>query len=271
MSNASRVPLHTVDIVHRWLEPLALVLLLALGLLVALYAVRVLVRAREFRKLGPKQRLPAPARMVGAFGIAFVAVLAFVRIAREMVEGDTQKMDSAIELAVHRMDTPALDVVMRGFTFLGSAFAVLPFSLAVVGWSLRRKDMRAAFTLLIVIVMTEALNEMLKRTFERPRPTLFQEIETLHSYSFPSGHAMAAVAIYGMLGVVLRRRLPASRRLVGVLMLTLILMICISRIYLGVHWPSDVLAGAAAGAFVLLAGAITLFDPSQMRDSERPK
>ena len=106
--------------------------------------------------------------------------------------------------------------------------------------------------------MTEVLNVVLKYTFERPRPTLFQEIETLHTYSFPSGHAMVGVAVYGMMGVVLARLAPGRRRLILLLMPGLMFMIGISRVCLGVHWPSDVLAGFAAGAFIVLAGAIAL-------------
>ena len=147
---------------------------------------------------------------------------------------------------------------MRAFTFLGSPFAVIPLAAIVIVWAVRKKETRAAVTLLVVLLMTEALNVMLKHTFERPRPTLFQEIATLHSYSFPSGHAMAAAAVYGTMGVVVSRLAPTHRGALVVGLPFLIVMIGLSRIYLGVHWPSDVLAGFAAGAFLALAGAMAL-------------
>lgn len=250
----------TSDLVHRWLEPLGLVALMVIGLIAALWFVQRHGRVEQLRQARAEREHPfaAPGRTLLAFGAAFGAALAFARIAREVVEGETTEMDRVVAMAVHGIDTPALDVVMRAFTFLGSPAAVLPIALAVVLWAVKKKETRAAIALVIVMVMTEALNVMLKHTFERPRPTLFQEIGTLHSYSFPSGHAMAAFAIYGMLGVVASRLMPTHRRVLVVTLPFVIAMIGISRVYLGVHWPSDVLAGFAAGAFIVLAGALTL-------------
>jgi membrane-associated phospholipid phosphatase len=258
------------DVLHRWIEPLGLVAMMVIALVVALLVVRRHGRHEQRKQARAERKHPfaAPARTFVAFGVAFAAALAFARIAREVVEGETNEIDNVVELAVHSIDNHVMDVVMRGFTFMGSPFAVIPIALAVVIWAVRKKETRAAAAFVVVLVMTEALNVMLKHTFERPRPTLFQEIETLHSYSFPSGHAMAAAAIYGMMGVVVARLAPTHRRLLVVGLPILILMIGISRIYLGVHWPSDVLAGFAAGAFIVLAGALTLDGiPSAHKDS----
>jgi membrane-associated phospholipid phosphatase len=213
---------------------------------------------RKQERLERKHPFAAPARTFVAFGVAFAAALGFARIAREVVEGETSEMDKVVELAVHSLKTPFMDHVMRAFTFMGSPFAVIPLAAAIIVWAVRKKETRAAVAFLIVLVMTEVLNVMLKHTFERARPTLFQEIETLHSYSFPSGHAMAAAAVYGMMGVVVARLAPTHRRPLVIGLPILIVMIGMSRIYLGVHWPSDVLAGFAAGAFIVLAGALAL-------------
>lgn len=249
------------DVIHRWVEPLGLVAMMVVALLLALLVVRRHGRSEQRRQARAERKHPfaAPVRTLGAFGVAFASVLAFARIAREVAKGQTSEMDQTVELAVHSLDTPVLDVVMRAFTFLGSPMAVIPIALAVIAWAVKRKETRAAVALVVVLIMTEALNVMLKHTFERPRPMLFQEIETLHSYSFPSGHAMAAAAIYGMMGVVASRLTKRrARPLLVVVLPVLIAMIGVSRVYLGVHWPSDVLAGFAAGAFIVLAGAIAL-------------
>lgn len=128
-----------------------------------------------------------------------------------------------------------------------------------------------------VIAVDEALNFYLKHLFERPRPNLFLEIAALHSYSFPSGHAMAAAAIYGMIAVVIARLAPRIRIWVAVLTLLLVMLIGLSRIYLGVHWVTDVLAGYAAGATLLFAAMLWLeFCPAQswarsaVRDGSNP-
>ena len=250
----------STDVLHRWVEPLGLVAMMTVALAVALLLVRRHGRSeqRKQERLERKHPFAAPARTFAAFGVAFASALAFARIASEVVEGETSEMDKAVELAVHSLDTPFMDLVMRAFTFMGSPFAVIPLAAAIIVWAVRKKETRAAVAFLVVLVMTEVLNVVLKRTFERPRPTLFQEIETLHSYSFPSGHAMAAAAIYGMMGVVIARLAPTHRRPLVVALPILVVMIGMSRIYLGVHWPSDVLAGFAAGAFIVLAGALAL-------------
>jgi undecaprenyl-diphosphatase len=112
--------------------------------------------------------------------------------------------------------------------------------------------------LLGVIAVNEGLNFGLKHLFGRLRPNLFEEIATLHSYSFPSGHAMAAAAIYGMIAVVIARLAPSLRLSVGPVAVALALLIGLSRIYLGVHWITDVLAGYAAGATILFGGILWL-------------
>jgi undecaprenyl-diphosphatase len=248
------------DVLHRWIEPLGLVAMMTVALVVALLVVRRHGRSEQRKQARRERKHPfaAPGRTLAAFAVAFASALAFVRIAREVVEGETSEIDQTVELAVHSHATPLLDHVMRAFTFMGSPFAVIPLAAIIIVWAVRKKETRAAVAFLIVLVMTEALNVMLKHTFERARPTLFQEIATLHSYSFPSGHAMAAAAIYGMMGVVIARLAPAHRWPLVLGLPILILTIGASRIYLGVHWPSDVLAGFAAGAFIVLAGALAL-------------
>ena len=248
------------DLLHRWIEPLGLVVMMVLGLVFALLMVRRHGRAEQRRLARAERKHPfaAPLRTVIAFGVAFASVVVFAHIAREVMEGETSAFDNDVALAIHGLDSLVMGVAMRGFTFMGTAFAVIPIALVVVGWAVRRTDYRAAVALVIVLVMTEALNAVLKNTFGRARPTLFQEIDTLHSYSFPSGHAMAAVAAYGMMGIVVARLAPGHRRLVVITLPAFIFLIGFSRVFLGVHWPTDVLAGDAAGGFLLLAGAITL-------------
>jgi len=102
------------------------------------------------------------------------------------------------------------------------------------------------------------LNLLLKEAFQRARPSLFTEVATLHSYSFPSGHAMASAAVYGGVAVLMGRADPAHARRYHLGAAVLVLLIGMSRVYLGVHWFTDVLAGFAAGLFVLIAGTNVL-------------
>jgi undecaprenyl-diphosphatase len=187
-------------------------------------------------------------------GLCLAAAVAFGKIANEVHEQETTAYDRAISLTLHRLDSPIMDTAMRAFTFLGSFPAVAAVALAVAIWLLRRRDKAGAAMLIGVAAVSEMLNLALKETFQRARPSLFAEIATLHSYSFPSGHAMSSAAIYGAVAVLWGRAYPGHTRAARLIAAALVLLIGTSRIYLGVHWFTDVIAGVAAGLFVLLAG-----------------
>jgi len=192
-----------------------------------------------------------PAAGLGALGV-------FAKIAREVQERETTAVDRAVSLTLHRLDSPWMDAVMLAFTFLGSFPAVAAVVVAVAIWRVRSHDRRSAVALVLVVAVTELLNLGLKEIFQRPRPSLFQEIATLHSYSFPSGHAMASAAVYGAVAFLMGRADPAHARRYHFGAAVLVLLVGLSRVYLGVHWFTDVLAGFAAGLFVLIAGTNVL-------------
>jgi undecaprenyl-diphosphatase len=102
------------------------------------------------------------------------------------------------------------------------------------------------------------LNIALKYAFERPRPDLFYEVAHPAGYSFPSGHAMGATTVYGLVAFIVSRERPSSRWVPFAAAGVLILVIGISRVFLGVHWATDVIGGFAAGAFAVLAGVAAL-------------
>lgn len=248
---------------ERWVghAGLFLVALLVLGVGV------LLLRRRAWLDRQLERYLPAPLdKRLAALGLfALGSAALFAKIADEVTDHKSTKFDRAVSLAVHSFDTPTLDGVMKLFTFIGSFPMVAVVALGVLTWCWRRKDRRAFAGLLGVIVINEALNLALKDAFARTRPDLFQEIATLHSYSFPSGHAMAATAIYGMTAVVNGRLVPRLRMLFGMAAAILALLIGLSRIYLGVHWVTDVLAGYAGGASILFAGMLWLEFSTQDR------
>ena len=198
-------------------------------------------------RLGGARRMIIPA-------LTLVSLGAFAKIASEVHEREMSELDRRVSLAVHRFDAPVLDIVMRALTALGSFPAIVAVLLLVSVWSVRRHDKAAAILIVTVAGVAEVLNLLLKEIFQRARPSLFTEIATLHSYSFPSGHAMSSTAVYGGVALLAAKAFPAHRRLFGVVATVLVLLIGLSRIYLGVHWFTDVVAGFAAGLFVLLVG-----------------
>jgi undecaprenyl-diphosphatase len=207
------------------------------------------------------RHLPAPLRDKPFFAFAFFAFASaavFAKIAEDVVDRESTGLDQSVGLWVHGLHNAPLDLLMKGSTLVGSFPAQACVVVVLLAWCWMRKD-RAAFAgLLAVVAVDETLNRILKNIFDRPRPTIFEEIATLHSYSFPSGHAMAAVANYGMMAVVVGRLIPALKRSAygGTALLTL--LIGVSRIYLGVHWVTDVVAGYVAGATILFGGVLWL-------------
>lgn len=199
-------------------------------------------------------RRSAPRRAVILGTLAAVAIVIFIRIAHEMIEGDMDGIDRTIALAIHRLDTVWLVSVMVVITNLGSGLVLTIVSALVVGVCMWRHERRLALILAANGVLILALELILKHVFGRARPTLFPEISLPADSSFPSGHSMGSMAIYGTVGRALIALYPEHRRLALVATPLLIAAIGFSRILLGVHWPSDVAAGFAAGVpFVLVA------------------
>ncbi|HEX9107415.1 MAG TPA: phosphatase PAP2 family protein [Longimicrobiales bacterium] len=193
--------------------------------------------------------------------IAFVgtaALVAFVGIAKVVLEGFLQPWDDlALRwLAGHR--TPVLTTLAQQATALGSGVVLVV--VVVVGsaflWLTRHRH--SAYLLLASFFGAWLLNMLLKDVFERPRPLVVTHLASAASSSFPSGHAMSSMAAYGAIALLVTRleESQRARLLTWVLAAALVIVIGASRVYLGVHYPSDVLGGYAAGlAWVAFAAA----------------
>lgn len=213
--------------------------------------------------------LEHPGRVVLVLTLA--AAVVFGKIFEDVWNHESSSFDRSVALALHSLDSPFMDFAMRLFTFIGSLKVVVVVLVAAAVDAFRRRDRRAVLALLSVFAAEEAMNFVLKHLVERPRPTLFEEIATLHTYSFPSGHAMTTAAVYGIVGVVIAREHPRLRRAISFAVPALVFFIGLSRVFLGVHWPTDVLAGWAAGAILMLIGcAVFLLPPrnGQLRTAD---
>ena len=204
-------------------------------------------------------------RTLVLFGLAIVASIAFVVIAAELRRGALDQLDIAIELAVHRIDSPLADVVMKTATWIGSNPVVMPVTLAVTLVAIHRRQRLIAIVLVIDALVVVGAYVALKLLFSRARPRLFDKIELPTDYSFPSGHSMSAVGIYGVVAAALIAMFPRSRAPVVAVTAALIATIGFSRVYLGVHWPFDVLAGYAGGVPPLVV-AVHLIHRRALRD-----
>lgn len=181
---------------------------------------------------------------------------AFIEIADEVVEGDTDAFDRWAVQALRKADDPATPIgprwmaeVGRDMTALGgvTVLACLTIAVAVYLW-LRR--MYGAMWLVIAATTGGLIaTSLLKYLVDRPRPDVVPHLSIVHSSSFPSGHSMMAATVYLTLGALLGRFVSEMRLrafFLGVA-IVLTLMVGFSRVYMGVHYPTDVLAGWSAG------------------------
>lgn len=192
-------------------------------------------------------RRTIPWRGLTLFAIAALATFVFVAIADELREGEIDALDTRIALAVHSIQTPVLDYVMIAFTKLGTGI-VLGIAIAGTGaWAWKRGRRGYAIVLVANSVVAVIVNPLLKQIFSRARPTLFEVIARPDTYSFPSGHSMSAMSIFGAIAAIAIGLRPSARLPIVIAATVVIACIGLSRVYLGVHWPMDVLAGWAAG------------------------
>jgi len=185
------------------------------------------------------------------------ALFAFVEIADDVREGDTVAFDTTILLAFREpsdvsnpLGPPWLEGIMRDFTALGGVAVLTTVTVLVVGFLLLTRKRHSAWMVAASVIGGIALSHLLKWGFGRPRPDLVPHATVVYSQSFPSGHAMLSAVVYLTLGALLARTEADVRVKIYLLGAAcfLTLVIGISRVYLGVHWPTDVLAGWAVGA-----------------------
>jgi membrane-associated phospholipid phosphatase len=151
-------------------------------------------------------------------------------------------------LAIHARGGPVLDLLFRFSHELG----LFPFCAAIVlsaaGWCLSHQQRREGFLWLAVGVSTYGLQEALKDLVARPRPALWPALVAQSGYSFPSGHALAAATFYPLLAWMWTGLRPDQAKAAWSVAILVALYVGFGRLYLGVHWPTDVIAGWALGA-----------------------
>jgi undecaprenyl-diphosphatase len=185
---------------------------------------------------------------------AIAALVFFGWLADEVLEGETRHFDDVTRAALHTLASPALTTAMRGISFLGSTLFLTAATILAVAWFALRKWGREAKLFAITMIGASALNTTLKLVFQRPRPVPFFNLTAPETYSFPSGHALASCCFFAGLAAILSGRIKSrrTRTIVWIIAATMFLLIGLSRIYLGVHYTTDVIAGFAAALIWIL-------------------
>ena len=210
----------------------------------------------------PARRLPW-ALLAGLAG-AIIAVLLFAWLAIEVFQTETLNFDNQIRTSLHQYASPTLTAAMQLITTMGSAWLLVPLGTVVVIGLWIGGQRREAIVFVIIMLGAVLLQLLLKLAFHRIRPLPFFG-PVLHSYSFPSGHALNSLCFYGSLAVLLGRRLGNLWARLGLAGLAFLLvgLIGVSRVYLGVHYPTDVIAGYLAAVVWLIAVALAFKEVPQ--------
>ncbi len=196
------------------------------------------------------------ARLLLSMLMIVFCVWVFVLLADAVAEKRTQTLDEKLLRALrapgdlsHPVGPGWLRGTMRDLTALGSAPVLTLFVLAVAGSLVVRRQYHALALVLVATAGGEVLNVLLKELFDRPRPDIAFHLTKVETPSFPSGHAMESAVIYFTLAALLARLVEPRPLKVYFLCLAALfsLLVGVSRVYLGVHYPSDVLAGWTAG------------------------
>lgn len=189
--------------------------------------------------------------------VPVAALVLFAWLAEEVLKADTERFEAFIRTAVHRLSSPPLTQIMQAFSFLGAAAVLVAMSVLTIVLLSYFRHAREAILLAVTMAGAVGLDVVLKHAFHRPRPVPFFGTSP-HSYSFPSGHALGSLCFYATMAAILsahvRRR--GARLCIWIVAVLLIGIVGFSRIYLGVHYPSDVVAGYCAA--ISWVGALSL-------------
>ncbi|WP_240417721.1 phosphatase PAP2 family protein [Paenibacillus periandrae] len=196
-------------------------------------------------------------QLARAFILSICFAVCFGLIALLIHDRRLDAFDQTIIGWVQALESPGLTLIMKGFTTIGSGLVIailVPLVAVFLYFVLGHR--RELYFFIGVIIGSTLLNEVLKIIFHRARPTIHRIIDAA-GYSFPSGHSMAAFTLYGVIAFLLWRHVSGAfnRSILILFSILMIVMIGISRIYLGVHYPSDVLGGYMASGTWLTAAS----------------
>jgi len=199
-------------------------------------------------------------------GTAALAFALFIKITSELLEHEVSSVDRTILIGIAKVRTPWLTVIAVDLTALGSVTLVVLISTVALCVLLLLKDRMGALQVVAASVGAGILTTTIKDHIDRARPEVVTQLVAVSGLSYPSGHSVAATSLYLTVAVVVSRHLQRTGHQIAILAITvgIVLVVGMTRIYLGVHYPSDVVSGISLGAAwaFLLAGCFSYFsDP----------
>ena len=224
-----------------------------------LYKVTLRKLARFWLRIYPK--ISSLIATIGFFGLASCLLIIYVlsELSEEVLEREAFAFDKTILLWIHSFANPTLDKIMLGITRLGDPITVgiIAGVTLTVLW-LRRYRLEAKI-FIVNCIGGVILSDGLKLAFGKSRPQLWDSLISEETYSYPSGHALGSMVLYGFIANLLADLYPQYFNLIYIVATILIAAIGLSRLYLGVHWPTDVIAGYGVG-FLWITLTITMLN-----------
>ena len=206
-----------------------------------------------------ERKIELSATVVSAFVVFAIGVMGFVKIAWELRNEETTMFDVAVLQVIRQFQSPQLDVFVPVLTDLGGVLVLSALTFVTLAMFVIKKEYRRAAMVFISMGGAVALNLILKSVFERARPDLWERLVNESSYSFPSGHAMIAAA-YGLTMIVVLWN-SRYRWWAFVFGVAYFIITGFTRLYLGVHYPTDVVAGWLVSAAWVAACALIMQTP----------
>lgn len=191
-------------------------------------------------------RLHAAAFLAGG-----LCLLAFARLTEDVLDQDLRALNVLVSQMVHATSHPVLDRIAIGLTEWGGLAGTAVVVSGVTAWLLTKKRYLDIASLWVMTIGAAVQGYLLKRVFLQPRPDLFEPVVPVQGFSYPSGHSLLSAALYLYLAAMVVSEGPglARRWIYGALIAAVPLAVMWSRIYLGAHWVSDVVAGGLVAAF----------------------
>jgi membrane-associated phospholipid phosphatase len=184
----------------------------------------------------------------GVWLIVYLLILGVVAwLCTEVWEQEAFSFDRSFLLWIHQFANPQFDRVMLFFTALGDPPTVVTIFIITIAWLGIKKRYSDVFRFTVVCIGGVLINQEMKLFFGKLRPELWQRLITETSFSFPSGHAVGSMVVYGFLAYILAKEFQKIKRYIYICASILIVTIGLSRLYLGVHYPTDIIAGYGIG------------------------
>ncbi len=199
-------------------------------------------------------------------GVCGLTVYLLAEISDDVLEQEAYAFDESILLGIHQLASPALDAIMVAITRVGDPHTVVPLTLVVFVLLLWKRRFLEAKFFALDTAGGAALSYFLKLAFSKDRPRLWESPINEVTYSYPSGHALGSMVLYGFLSYLVARLFPQYAKASYAIATLLILAIGFSRLYLGVHWPTDIIGGYAIG-FLWITVCISLLRLQRPNDA----